>query len=151
MAADEPLHGCVRCGARIPISESMCERCNPLGLKAPAASQAHGTVFLGIIVAVVVMAVIARMAVTGIGPFAGQVAGVEAADNGLRVSITVTNKGSSAGAATCRIDDPALRGIGPESAYISSPVVQPGETVTFQAVVASLGTTVRPLSASCDT
>ena len=33
----EPTHGCVRCGAQIPIHESMCERCNPLGLKAPAA------------------------------------------------------------------------------------------------------------------
>ena len=46
-APAEPMHGCVRCGARIPISESMCERCNPLGLKAPAASQAHGTAILG--------------------------------------------------------------------------------------------------------
>ena len=45
-APPEPLHGCVRCGARIPIAESMCERCNPLGLKSPAASQAHGTVFV---------------------------------------------------------------------------------------------------------
>ena len=26
-----PCHGCVRCGASIPISESMRERCNPLG------------------------------------------------------------------------------------------------------------------------
>ena len=35
----ELTHGCVRCGARIPLAESMCERCNPLGLRAPAASQ----------------------------------------------------------------------------------------------------------------
>ena len=58
-----------RCGARIPMSEAMCERCNPLGLKQPAASQAHGTVFLGIAVAVVVLAVVARLAVSGVGPF----------------------------------------------------------------------------------
>ena len=48
-APSEPMHGCVRCGARIPIVESMCERCNPLGLKAPAASQAHGTALLGVV------------------------------------------------------------------------------------------------------
>jgi ribosomal protein L40E len=47
-----PTHGCVRCGARIPLAESMCERCNPLGLRAPAASQVHGTVFVGIVAAV---------------------------------------------------------------------------------------------------
>ena len=47
-------HGCVRCGARIPLHESMCESCNPLGLKAPSASQAHGTVFVGIGVAVAI-------------------------------------------------------------------------------------------------
>ena len=77
-ATEEPLHGCVRCGARIPMSEAMCERCNPLGLKQPSASQAHGTVFVGIAVAVVALAVIARLAVSGIGPFKGEVAGVEA-------------------------------------------------------------------------
>ena len=30
-APSEPMHGCVRCGARIPISESMCERVQPAG------------------------------------------------------------------------------------------------------------------------
>jgi hypothetical protein len=29
----------------------MCDRCNPLGLKQPAPSQAHGTVLLAIVVA----------------------------------------------------------------------------------------------------
>jgi len=150
-ATEEPLHGCVRCGARIPMSEAMCERCNPLGLKQPSASQAHGTVFVGIAVAVVALAVIARLAVSGIGPFKGQVAGVEAAPGGLEVSITVTNAGSTAGATTCRIDDPAIRGIGPEAAYVTSPIIEPGETVTFTAVVASLGTTVKRLTVDCDT
>ena len=151
LPAQEPLHGCVRCGARIPVSQAMCERCNPLGLKQPSASQAHGTVFVGIAVAVVALAVIARLAVSGIGPFKGQVAGVEAAPGGLEVSITVTNAGSTAGATTCRIDDPAIRGIGPEAAYVTSPIIEPGETVTFSAVVASLGTTVKPLTVDCDT
>ncbi|MEO5964712.1 MAG: hypothetical protein ABIR11_04545 [Candidatus Limnocylindrales bacterium] len=150
-ATAEPLHGCVRCGARIPVSESMCERCNPLGLKSPATSQAHGTVFLGIGVAVVLMAVVARLAVSGIGPFHSSVAGVAADAAGLRVSITVTNDGSNAGSTTCRIGDPSIRGIGPETAFVESPVVGPGQTLTFDAVVASLGTTVIPVTAECDT
>jgi predicted nucleic acid-binding Zn ribbon protein len=147
----EPTHGCVRCGARIPIAESMCEACNPLGLKAPAASQAHGTVFLGIAIAVVIMAVVARMLVAGVGPFSSTVAGVTADPAGLLVTISVTNQGSSAGSTTCRIGDPTIRGIGPETMFVQSPVVAPGETMTFDAVVASLGTTPRPLSVDCDT
>ena len=75
----------------------MCERCNPLGLKAPSASQAHGTAALGIVVAVVVLAVVARLAMSGVGPFTSSVAGVAADPAGLRVTITVTNAGSSAG------------------------------------------------------
>ncbi len=145
----EPLHGCVRCGARIALSESMCERCNPLGLKAPAASQAHGTVFLAIGAAVVVLAVLARLALVNVGPFTSQVTGVQADAAGLRVTISVTNTGSSAGRTTCRIGDPAIRGIGPETAYVQTPMVGGRETVSFDAVVVSLGTTPKPLTASC--
>ena len=70
------------------LDESMCERCNPLGLKAPAASQAHGTVFVGIVIAVVIMAVVARLLVAGVGPFQSSVAGVTADPAGLRVAVT---------------------------------------------------------------
>lgn len=150
-AADEPLHGCVRCGARIPLDQAMCEGCNPLGLKQPATSQAHGTVFLGIGVAVVALAVLARLAVAGVGPFPSSVASVAPDPAGLRISITLTNEGENAGSTTCRVGDPEIRGIGPETAYIASPVVQPGETLTFDAVVTTFGTEVKPLTAVCDT
>jgi hypothetical protein len=133
------------------MSEAMCERCNPLGLKQPSASQAHGTALVGVAVAIVALAVIARLAVSGMGPFNGGVAAVEPDPGGLKVTITVTNQGSAAGSTTCRIEDPAIRGIGPEAAYVTSPTIQPGETVTFSAVVASLGTTVKPLTVDCDT
>ena len=150
-ATEEPLHGCVRCGARIPVSQAMCERCNPLGLKQPSPSQAHATVFAGIIVAVVLLAVVARIAVTGVGPFAGIIAGVAADPGGLLVSITVTNEGSSAGSTTCRVGDPQIAGIGPETAFVTSPIVQPGASVTFSTVITTLGTSVKPLSVDCDT
>ena len=42
------MQACVRCGAPVSLQTALCERCNPLGLAQPAASQAHGTVFLGI-------------------------------------------------------------------------------------------------------
>ena len=148
-SAVEQTHGCVRCGARIALSESMCERCNPLGLKAPAASQAHGTAALGIVIAAVIMAVVARFLVADVGPFSSTIAGVQADPAGLRVTISITNEGSSAGRTTCRVGDPTIRGIGPETAYVQSPMVGGNATVSFEAVVASLGTTPRVLTVDC--
>jgi hypothetical protein len=143
------MHGCVRCGARIPLHESMCETCNPLGLKAPAASQAHGTVFVGIAIAVVLMAVVARMIIADMGPFTSSVAGVVADPAGLKVTVMVANEGTTDGATTCRIDDPTLGGIGPEAAFVESPKVPGGETVTFDVVVTGFGTEPIALIADC--
>jgi hypothetical protein len=139
----------VRCGARIALHESMCEACNPLGLKAPAASQAHGTVFVGIAIAVVVMAVVARFLIADMGPFTSSVADVTADPAGLLVTVTITNEGSTAGATTCRIDDPALGGIGPEATFIESPQVPGGGTITFDVLVTAFGTEPRDLIADC--
>jgi hypothetical protein len=147
--ASGPTHGCVRCGARIPLHESMCESCNPLGLKSPSASQAHGTVFLGIGIAVVIMAVVARLIIADMGPFTSSVAGVVTDPGGLKVSVSVTNLGKTAGATTCRIDDPTLRGIGPEAAFVESPVVPGGGTVTFDVIVGGFGTKPITLIAVC--
>ena len=145
----EPLHGCVRCGAPIPIHESMCERCNPLGLKAPAASQAHGTVFIGIGIAVVLMAVVARMMISGMGPFTSSVTGVVRDPGGLKVTVSVTNEGGAAGDTTCRIDDPSTGGIGPGAAFVESPKVPPGGTIAFEVIVGGFGTEPRDLTAHC--
>ncbi len=145
----EPVHGCVRCGASIPVYESMCERCNPLGLKAPAASQAHGIAILGVAVAVVVMAVVARLIIADMGPFTSSVSGVVADPGGLRVSVSVTNEGRAAGATTCRIDDPASGGIGPGAAFVASPRVPAGGSVTFDVIVSGFGTEPRVLIADC--
>ena len=148
-AASEPTHGCVRCGAPIPIADGMCERCNPLGLKQPAASQAHGTVVLGIIIAVIVLFVVAKISIHGIGPFQGVVADVISAPPGLAVTVSVTNEGSTTGSTTCRIYDPTIQGIGPESTYAESPQVPAGQTVSFSKQISTLGTVVRPLAVSC--
>ena len=83
LAATELTQGCVRCGATVPLGTSMCENCNPLGLKQPAPSQAHGTVFLGVVVAVVGLAILGRLALNGIGPFQGQVGNIVAVPPGL--------------------------------------------------------------------
>ena len=127
----------------------MCENCNPLGLKEPAASQAHGTIFVAIVGAVIGLAILGRFALSGIGPFTGNVGNIVAVPPGLAITLTVTNHGSSAGSSTCRVYDPASTGIGPDAAFIVSPRIDPGKTVSFSKEVTLLGSTVRPLAVDC--
>lgn len=147
--APAPTHACVRCGAPVPLDVAMCERCNPLGLSDPAATQVHGTVFVAVVLAVVILAVLGRVVTAGIGPFDARIVDVVPESPGLRVTLTVTNEGSAAGSTTCRIHPADVAGIGPQSAYLTSPRIEPGRTVTFQRLVTTLGPDVRPLRADC--
>lgn len=128
----------------------MCERCNPLGLKQPAPTQAHGTVALGIGIAVLVLAVLGRVAIAGVGPFVGEVASVASSPPNLALTLTVRNDGSRDGQTTCRVYDPAAGGgIGPHAVFVQSPTIPAGRTLSFSKVVAGLGSEVRPLAISC--
>ncbi len=147
--APVPTHRCVRCGAEISVADALCRTCNPGGLKQPAASQAHGTVFLGIAVAVVVMAVVASFLVGGVGPFAAVVLGATPDGSGLVVRLEVTNEGSRAGTATCRVWDPTYLGNPPIETFVRSPEIPAGEALTFEQRVEALGAAERPLAASC--
>lgn len=145
----EQTHGCVRCGAPVPLDVAMCDRCNPLGLRQPASSQAHGTVFLGIVVAVVVLALLGRVVLAGMGPFEGTVAAVVASPPNLTVTLTVTNRGSREGSTTCRVYDATDPGIGPDAAYLQSPQIPGGGTVSFSKQITTLGSTVKALATEC--
>ena len=141
-------HGCVRCGAPVPLDVGLCERCNPLGLKDSSASQVHGTVFIAVLVAVIGLALVARLTLAGVGPFGGTVVGAVPDGTGLAVTLTVTNQGTAAGQTTCRLTDPADRN-GGGSAFVLSPRIDPGATVTFTKTVTELGNTVRDLTVEC--
>jgi hypothetical protein len=132
----------------VPLDTAMCEQCNPLGLSQPAASQAHGTVFLGIVLAVVVMALAGRVALQGVGPFSAAVASVSASEGGLSVELRVRNEGSNAGSTTCRITD-ASPGAGQRVAFVLSPNLEPGESATFSARVTEFGGEARLLDVVC--
>ncbi len=148
VSAPELTHGCVRCGRQVPLDVAMCEDCNPLGLAQPAATQAHGTVFVGIAVAVVVLAVLAGLARSGIGPFSATIVKAVAAPPTLLLTISATNGGTSAGPTHCRVTD----GTG-SVATITTERIEPGATVTFTRVVTDLGTEpaeLRSYSIACD-
>lgn len=141
-------HACVRCGRPVSIDLALCEECNPLGLSQPAASQAHGTVLLGLVAAVVVLAVAAHVALAGIGPFRGQVAGVAPAAGGLRVTIDLTNDGSKTGSTTCTLTDTSQPFSRP-TVFLHTPRVGPGATLSFTEVVVGLGTAATSLTIDC--
>ncbi len=148
-AQDAPvLHGCVRCGAPVAIDVGLCDECNPLGLADPASSQVHGTALLGIVIAVVIMAVVARMAFAGVGPFKGDLVTVAASGDGLAVTLMVTNQGTSAGATTCVLNDPVAR-YGGANGYAETPRIDAGQTVTFTSQITQLGGTPRLLVVQC--
>ena len=149
-AAPEPTHQCVRCGATIPITDALCRACNPARLKQPAASQAHGTAFLGIAVrAIVGLAVLAAFLVGGVGPFTARLDRVAPAADGLVLTLAVRNDGSRAGKATCRVWDPTYLANPPVETYVRTPEIPGGQEIVFDQQVGGLGPAVRPLAVDC--
>ena len=148
--AAEPTHPCARCGAPVGPGIGLCERCNPLGLGDSASSQVHGTVFGVVAIAIVVMLVLARLSLSGSGPFPATVAAVSPTADGLAVTLTVTNEGSQTGQTTCRVVDAADRGVS-NSAFVLSPRIDAGQTLSFSAVITELGTEQRELAVTCRT
>jgi hypothetical protein len=147
-AAPELTHPCVRCGAPVPLDIGLCERCNPLGLRDSSASQVHGLALIGVALAVVALALVGRLAVTGVGPFDGRVVSSVPDGGALAITLQVTNRGTSVGQTTCRVSDPADRN-GGRDGFLLSPQIQPGETLSFTKRVTELGSTVRDFSIEC--
>ncbi|MFP5342629.1 MAG: hypothetical protein ACLGIJ_06875 [Candidatus Limnocylindria bacterium] len=145
----EPTHPCARCGLAVAAGVGLCERCNPLGLRDVASSQVHGTVFVVLALGIVALAIVARLAVAGVGPFSASVDEVIATADGLTVTLTVQNEGDGAAQTTCRVGDPA--GAGNRAAFVLTPRLEAGERRTFQRTVTELGSTVRPLVVDCRT
>jgi len=144
----ELTHACVRCGAPVAIEVGLCERCNPLGLRDVSPTQVHGLALLGVVVAIVALALIGRILLSGVGPFTSAVAGVAVDGDALAVTLTVTNQGKNAGQTTCRLSDPLDRtGVG--AGFVLSPRIEPGATETFTKRVTGLGSTVRELAVEC--
>lgn len=152
-ASTDPVHAaqthpCVRCGTLVPLDVGLCERCNPLGLKDSSASQVHGTVVIAIILAVVGLAIIGRLSLSGVGPFPSTFVSAVPQGDGLAVTLTVTNAGSNAGQTTCRVTDPLDRN-GNAGDFVLSPQIQPGASVTFTKRVTAFGNEPKTLDVSC--
>jgi hypothetical protein len=149
-AKPEPTHGCARCGAPVGPGVGLCEQCNPIGLRDVAASQVHGTVIIAVLVGFGLLAVIARLAVAGGGPYAATVDAVHASGAGLAVTLSVTNEGDGEGQTTCRLEDLAQGRVG-QDAFVLTPRIDGGATTTFTSQVNEFGPTPVALMATCRT
>jgi hypothetical protein len=103
-APGEPHDTCAKCGRPTPLGTSLCADDNPGRIAGPSATQAHGTIFLGVVAGFVALALLAQWALASAGPFAGAVeSAVTRADGGVDVVVRVTNNGRDAAPATCRL------------------------------------------------
>ena len=102
------------------------------------------------VVLIVILALIGRLILTGVGPFDARIANVAATSSGLELTLTVTNHGSRGGATTCRVHDTSILGDN-TSAFVLSPQINPGATVTFMRQTQVLGTEIRTLAVECAT
>ena len=144
-----PTHACLRCGAPISLADALCQACNPAGLEQPAASQAHGTVFGGIALAVAAMVVAGFVFLGGVGPFSAMVAAAAPSDAGLRLTLSVENQGTRDGAATCRVWDPSWFGTPARETFVRTPTIAAGTSITFDQVVHALGTRAGSFAVEC--
>ena len=128
----------------------LCDDCNPLGLRDVAAGQVHGSVFIAVTAAVIILAVLARWSVASGGPYPARVDRIEASGSGLAVTLTVTNDGAGAGQTTCRVSRPGDQGMG-TAAFVTSPRLAAHETKTFRSVVTQFGSSPTELQVECQT
>jgi hypothetical protein len=49
---------CLRCGKVVPWGRSVCRDCNPADLPSPSPTQLHATVFLAVLTAMLLLAVV---------------------------------------------------------------------------------------------
>ena len=139
---------CVRCGAPISLQVALCERCNPLGLAQPSSSQAHGTVFLGIGIAVLLLASLAGSSAKGVGPFTAEISAPVSIPGGLSVEINVENTGSGAGSAACSVSTTKIGSAG-LTEIITTERIEPGASVAITRELQAFGAEPIPLLINC--
>jgi len=132
----EPHDTCFRCGRPTPLGVSLCEVDNPARVKGPSASQAHGTIALGVIAGFIGFMLLAGAVSGGVGPFAAMIAGrATQADGGLEVVVRVSNEGSRLAAASCRVSQAGVQSA--DDLVFFTELIPPGETRDFTRAFAS--------------
>ena len=150
IADQRPPRHCYKCGREIGPDESICEVCNRAGMATPSATQYHGTIVVAIVLGVALMAIGASLAMRGIGPYQSHVLAFHTAGQGqVAVSVALTNEGSRAGRASCKLtaQDDAGRPLAVTTAV--SPQVESHASATFDAEILGVNGAPASVSVSC--
>ena len=133
------MRRCYKCGRPIGPDETICAVCNRAGMATPSATQYHGTIVVAIVAGVVLLAVWASLAMSGIGPYEATVLRVTTdPPDGAIVSVQVSNLGTRAGRAKCALEAQNGAGIAIRVRSVVSPQVPAGGRVTFDDRIAGL-------------
>ena len=145
-ARRDDLQVCVRCETRFP--DASPEPIDDLDAAlprpaAPAQTQSHGTVLLGVICGFIVLAVLLKLSIRGVGPFEVELVDSQRAGDTLRVTLDITNTGERAGRANCRIPLADSADVVQPPKTIVTARIEPGET-TREVVTVAVAEGVRP-------
>jgi hypothetical protein len=125
-----PHDNCQRCGRPTPVGVGMCETCNPGHIGGASATQVHATIVAAVGVGFLVIALLGRVALAGVGPFPATIDDASVlANGGLEVTVTVTNDGSKSSPATCRVNRGGVNA--PDDVLFLTDQIAPGQSATF--------------------
>jgi hypothetical protein len=146
-----PPRRCYKCGREIGPDESICEICNRAGMATPSASQYHGTMVVAIIAGVVGLAIWASLAMRGVGPYEAEVLSVTAGPpNAAAVTFTVTNRGTTRGSASCRLEARDANGFAVRAASVTTGQIDGGQTDIFTDQIEGLSQLPASVVATCN-
>ena len=144
-APGEPHDRCAKCGRPTPLGSALCADDNPGRISGPSATQAHGTIFVGVVAGFVALALLARFALGSAGPFSSEIeSAVTRPDTGIDVVVRVTNAGRSDAPATCRVSRGGVA-LADDLVFLTDRLA-PGEARSFARTIAPRGAGQRPFS-----
>ena len=134
---------CIRCGRPTPAGVALCDVDNPGHIKGPSATQAHGTIAVGVIAGFALLAVLGSLTVAGVGPFESRIgASSVRADGGVDLTLVVTNQGRRESSANCRVSARG-RPADPDLAFLTDPI-PPGQTRSYERTLSIPGSSLDP-------
>ncbi len=150
MTDRRPMRQCYKCGREIGPDETICSVCNSAGMATPSPTQYHGTIVVAIVAGVVLLAVWASLAMSGIGPYEATVLHFVAdPPDGAIVSVQVNNLGTRPGRAKCALEAQNAAGIAIRIRSAVSPQVPAGGSLTFDDRIAGLTETPARVTVTC--
>ena len=109
----------------------------------PATTQSHGTILLGIIAGFVVLGLLLRLTISGVGPFHVQLVDSTSTGTELTVTLRITNEGDRAGRANCRVPLANEANVVQPPKTVLTQRIEPGETIT-EVITLTVPDGVRP-------